>query len=134
VSRCILFHAPNLVDYEIRAEILRRAPTVSVEKAGEIAAQSGGNVRWAVLQGLGCLNKNSSGLMDARCPPMATVKTWQQLLTAMESIRDTGSSPRAAFPSDRDAIWERPGGADPWSILAWKASSTFGSMFESPVQ
>lgn len=115
LSRCVLFHAPQLMEHEIRTEIQRRCPATPVEKAGAIAAECGGNVRWAILQALG----GGNGLVapEAVASKPVDVKTWQDVLKAMELLQRTGSSPRAWLGST-DPVWERPGGADPWALCA----------------
>ena len=69
LSRTVLFNAPQLVEYEIRAEILRRAPLLLHEKAEEYAGACDGNVRWAVLQGLA--QQNNQGLALERTQGLA---------------------------------------------------------------
>lgn len=111
LSRTVLYVAPQLVAHEIRAEVQRRAPAVSLEMAGFLAAQSGGNVRWAVLQGLG----GGEGMIDTAIS--ADVGSWAELLTAMEAVQRSGTAPRAWLGST-DTVWERPGGACPWALTA----------------
>ena len=113
LSRTVLFNAPQLVTHEIRSEIQRRAPTVSLVVAEKLACQSSGNVRWAILQGLG----GSDGMIDAAVPPISEVRSWQQLLAVMEQLQQTGTNPRA-WLRDTSPVWERAGGACPWSITA----------------
>jgi hypothetical protein len=114
LSRAVLFNAPQLIEHEIRAEIQHRAPSVSVEVAGRIAAQSGGNVRWAVLQGLG----GGDGMLDdTLLPGPGVVSNWTDLLAAMETLNSTGSAART-WLGDASMIWERAGGACPWSLVA----------------
>lgn len=113
VSRCVLFYAPQLLQHEIRTEIQRQAPTCTSAVAERLAMQCGGNVRWATLQGRG----GGDGLLAEDVPPPPTVNTWKDLLAAMEKLQATGSSPRAWLAS-ADPVWERPGGADPWALLA----------------
>lgn len=111
VSRCVLYYAPRLLQHEIRTEILRQAPTAA--NADRLAAQSGGNVRWATLQG----RAGGAGFLADDLPARDDVKDWPTLLAAMETLQKTGSSPRAWLASS-DPAWERPGGADPWALLA----------------
>ena len=111
LSRTVLFTGPSLLEHEVRGEILRRAPATSVARAAEIAQQANGNVRWAVLQAIGSgdsllLNKPAERL------------TWPSLLAYMEDVQRSGCSPRHCLPGDPSPVWERPGGACPWSILA----------------
>lgn len=113
LSRTVLFNAPQLVAHEIRSEIQRRAPSVSLDVAEKLAYQSSGNIRWAILQGLG----GSDGMIDATLPPVAEVTSWQQLLSVMEQLQQTGTNPRA-WLRDTSPVWERAGGACPWSITA----------------
>jgi len=117
LSRTVLFNIPPLVDYEVRAEIQRRVPGIGLELATRLATQAGGNVRWAVLQGLGggdgFLEEGGSGWVDT------DVSDWRSLLAVMEGLQRTGSSPRA-YLGDQVAAetWDRPGGACPWAITA----------------
>jgi len=123
LSRAVIFQAPVLLEHEIRSEVLRRVrpgPDLSVEVAGTIAAQSGGNIRWAVLQGLGSDSDSpgsSVGFIDPTVPPPSSVRDWPSLLAAMESLQKTGTNPRAWLAND-STIWDRPGGACPWAITA----------------
>lgn len=114
LSRCILFQAPQLLTYEIRGEVLRRAPSMSVELATKIAEESDGNVRWAVLQALGA----GDGFVGVGPRPPAS---WSDVLMIMEEIQGSGSSPRAYFPR---TAWDRPGGVCPWSLLALELSKS----------
>jgi len=121
LSRCVLFNGPRLHEYEIRAEVMRRAPTLSVEDAGRFAAQCDGNVRWAVLQALG-VGTQALGSGFIGCTFEAPT-TWSALLAKMEEVQQTGTSPRA-FSKWESTVWDRPGGIDPWSILALELSAT----------
>lgn len=118
LSRCVLFQAPQLLPYEIRGEVLRRSPSLPVEVASEFAAQSDGNVRWAVLQGLYAARYGSEdvgflGLSRTEERPTS----WSDLLTTMEAVQASGTSPRA-FSKKVTTVWDRPGGVCPWSLLA----------------
>ena len=113
LSRAVLFNAPQLIEHEIRAEIQHRNPSVTTAVAGRIAAQSGGNVRWAVLQGLG----GGDGVLDEGLPPADTVTSWTDVLAAMEMLNATGSSGRT-WLGGVSTVWERAGGACPWSLVA----------------
>jgi hypothetical protein len=113
----VLFNVPGLVDYEVRAEIQRRIPGIRLELATRLATQAGGNVRWAVLQGLG----SSDGFLDLTAGGWADtdVADWRSLLTVMEGLQQSGSSPRAYLGDQVSAeLWDRPGGACPWAITA----------------
>jgi hypothetical protein len=114
LSRTVLFNVPALLDYEVRAEIQRRVPGVALAVAERLAAQAGGNVRWAILQALG----GGDGFLGA-VPLPETVTDWRGVLAVMEALQQTGSSSRAAL-GDRVAAetWDRPGGACPWAITA----------------
>lgn len=117
LSRTVLFNVPQLLDYEVRAEIQRRVPSISLAIAGSIATQAGGNVRWAVLQALG----GGGGFLDVTVTEGegGDVTDWRSLLSVMESLQQTGSSPRAYLGDQVTAdIWDRPGGACPWAITA----------------
>jgi hypothetical protein len=131
LSRTVLFNAPQLVEYEVRAEVLRRAPTLSIEDATRFARESDGNVRWAVLQGLGALQKTQGlgalqktqhhyGFIGV---PKETPTTWADVLRIMEAIQTSGTSPRA-YSSQSSEVWDRPGGICPWSLLALELSRT----------
>ena len=111
LSRMVLFTGPSLLEHEVRGEVLRRAPGTSAARAAEIAQQAGGNVRWAVLQALG----SGDSLIGER---PAERLTWASLLAYMEEVQRSGWSPRHTLPGDPSPVWERPGGACPWSLLA----------------
>ena len=113
LSRTVMTTVSNMMEHEIRTEIMRRSPTVSLAIADRLAAQSNGNMRWAVLQGLG----GSDGFVTADICAPAAVNNWATLLSAMEKLQSSGSSPRA-WLDDSSPIWERPGGACPWAITA----------------
>jgi hypothetical protein len=115
LSRAVLFNAPQLMEHEIRAEIQHRAPDTTV--ATQIARQSGGNVRWAVLQGLG----GGDGMVDPSIAG-ADVNTWSDVLHVMEAIQSSGTAPRV-WLGDNRAVWERAGGACPWALLAQSLAS-----------
>jgi len=119
LSRCVLFNGPRLLEYEIRAEVMRRAPGLSVEDASRFAAQCDGNVRWSVLQAL-CHQNQNTGFIG--CTYEAPT-TWSALLAKMEEVQQTGTSPRA-FSKWESTVWDRPGGIDPWSVLALELSAT----------
>jgi hypothetical protein len=119
LSRSVLFNVPALLDYEIRAEVMRRAPTLSVEDASRFASQSDGNVRWSVLQALG-YQKHSNGFIGC---DYTQPTTWADLLAKMEEVQKTGTSPRA-FSKWESTVWDRPGGIDPWAVLALELSDT----------
>jgi hypothetical protein len=119
VSRCVLYNVPQLLQHEIRAEILQRAP--SCTQADRLAAQAGGNVRWATIQAIG----GGDGFLAEGLPTPESVTSWQALLGAMEALQRSGSSSRAWLKS-ADPVWERPGGADPWAILAASLAQQIG--------
>jgi hypothetical protein len=119
LSRCVLFNGPRLLEYEIRAEVMRRAPGLSVEDASRFAAQCDGNVRWASLQALGHQKQNTGFIGCTFVAPT----TWSALLAKMEEVQQTGTSPRA-FSKWESTVWDRPGGIDPWSVLALELSAT----------
>ena len=124
LSRCVLFQAPQLLPYEIRGEILRRSPSLSVEMATDFAAQSDGNVRWAVLQGL-YVTKEGHGSDDVGFLGFERTEggpsSWPSLLATMEAVQSSGTSPRA-FSQKATTVWDRPGGVCPWSLLALELS------------
>jgi hypothetical protein len=113
LSRAVLFNAPQLMEHEIRAEIQHRAPSIHVAVANRIATQSGGNVRWAVLQGLG----GGDGVLDEGMPALDDILNWKDVLVAMETLNTTGSAARI-WLDDSSMTWERAGGACPWSLTA----------------
>jgi hypothetical protein len=115
LSRTVLFNVPPLMEFEVRAEVLRRAPAVSGELAARLAAQAGGNVRWAVLQALG----GSDGFLDPAIALPAAGSDWTSILATMEALQRTGSAPRALLAGKVPTeLWERPGGACPWAVAA----------------
>jgi len=126
LSRTVLFNAPQLVEYEVRAEVLRRAPGLSIEDATRYARESDGNVRWAILQGLGSLQETQetqetqwqTGFIGV---PKETPRNWVDLLRIMESIHTSGTSPRA-YSNQSSEVWDRPGGICPWALLALELS------------
>jgi hypothetical protein len=85
-----------------------------MDTASRIAAQSGGNIRWAILQGLG----GGDGLLATELMAPDDVKTWANVLKAMEDLQQTGSCPRV-WLDDSTPVWERPGGACPWALTAY---------------
>jgi hypothetical protein len=132
LSRTVLFNAPQLVEYEIRAEIQRRAPALSYEKAAEYAATCDGNIRWAVLQGLCPLQKDQGlalKLTQAEDGFLGLKKeaptTWADVLRIMETIQSTGTSPRA-YSDQNSTVWDRPGGICPWALLGLELSKHVG--------
>ena len=112
LSRTVLFSGPSLLEHEICAAILRRQPALSMERVREIAVQSGGNVRWAILQALG----SGDSLVAAPAPEAGM--SWVSILEFMEGVQQSGSSPRHSLRTRGGPVWERPGGACPWSLLA----------------
>lgn len=126
LSRTVLFTAPKLLEYEIRTEVMRRSPHISLEKAQIYAETCDGNVRWAVLQGLALAkNQNSQGNQNDGFLglPKEAPTTWTDLLRIMETIQSTGSSPRA-YSDQNSAVWDRPGGICPWALLGLELSKT----------
>jgi hypothetical protein len=113
MSRAVMATAPQPMEHEIRTEIMRRAPAVSLTVADRLAAQSNGNMRWAILQGLG----GSDGFVTPDICAPGAVKNWANILGTMETLQASGSSPRAWLDST-SPVWERPGGACPWAITA----------------
>jgi hypothetical protein len=114
LSRTVLVTGPHFLEHEICAAILRRVPDVSMERVREIAAQSGGNIRWAVLQALG----GGDSLLSSHVP-LSDTMNWSSILSFMEDVQRSGSSPRHAIRhQDGNSMWERAGGICPWSLLA----------------
>jgi hypothetical protein len=113
LSRTVLVTGPRLLEHEICAEVLKRGPaSITMERARQIAAQAGGNVRWAVLQALGSGDSLVSVGADEKM-------TWASILSFMEEVQRSGSSPRDSLAgSGPSSIWERAGGVCPWSLLA----------------
>ena len=120
LSRTVLFTAPKLLEYEIRTEVMRRAPHISLGKADEYAAACDGNVRWAVLQGLASEPDVLDGFLGLS---KETPTTWTDVLRIMETIQSTGSNPRA-YSDQNSAVWDRPGGICPWALLSLELSNT----------
>ena len=146
LSRTVLFTAPKLLEYEIRTEVMRRAPFISLKKADEYAAACDGNMRWAVLQGLalpqtqGLALPQTQGLAalpqtQGLALPQPTIldgflglsketpTSWADVLRIMETIQSTGSNPRA-YSDQNSAVWDRPGGICPWALLSLELSNT----------
>jgi hypothetical protein len=113
VSRATLYIAPSLLPYEIRTEIQRRA-SVTIELADILATQSEGNVRWAVLQGLGGGQGFCEGSL-ADLPQLKGEGKWAYTLRIMEFIQKTGTNPRSFLGGTG---WDRPGGICPWAVTA----------------
>jgi len=113
LSRTVLVTGPRLLEHEICAEVLKRVPDIVMERARQIAAQAGGNIRWAILQGLG----SGDSLHSVAEPP--TRMSWTSILSFMEEVQQSGSSPRHSLPDPGPvSVWERAGGVCPWSLLA----------------
>lgn len=113
LSRTVLVTGPRLLEHEICAEVLKRSST-TMERARQIAAQAGGNVRWAVLQALG-----SGDPLVGVSVELPEKMTWTSILSYMEEVQRSGSSPRHSLPDPGpSSIWERAGGVCPWSLLA----------------
>jgi len=122
LSRTMLCNVPPAMSYEIRAEVLRRAPQLTCDKAAEFASTCDGNIRWAVLQGLGAVGSDIGVLEDGFLGlPKETPRTWNDVLRIMETIQTTGSSPRA-YSEQNSIIWDRPGGICPWALLSLELS------------
>ena len=130
LSRTVLFTAPKLLEYEIRTEVMRRAPFISLKKADEYAAACDGNMRWAVLQGLAALPQTQGlalpqpTILDGFLGlSKETPTSWTDVLRIMETIQSTGSNPRA-YSDQNSAVWDRPGGICPWALLSLELSGT----------
>lgn len=122
LSRTTLFTVPTPLPYEIRAEIVRRVPACTVEVAEKLAAQSRGNIRWAVLQALGGVD----GMIAADVSAAPTdVMSWSDMLRAMESLQKSGTAPHMWLGVGSTAEWERPGGACPWALTAATLAGRF---------
>ena len=114
LSRTTLVVAPVALKHEIRTEIMRRAPACPIEIADRLAGQCEGNLRWAVLQGLG----GGEGFIDEAMPARSAVdKTWASTLAIMEQLQATGTSPRV-WLNLPTTLWERPGGICVWATTA----------------
>jgi hypothetical protein len=116
LSRTVLFNVAPLMEFEVRAEVLRRAPSLPGDVAARLAAQADGNVRWAVLQALG----GGDGFLNPAITRSTTAATdWSAVLATLEALQQTGSAPRAFLAGSVPAeLWERPGGACPWALTA----------------
>jgi hypothetical protein len=116
LSRTTLFTVPTAMPYEIRAEIMNRAPSCDPVVAERIAVQSKGNIRWAVLQALG----GGDGMISpALCDvTLKGVTTWSEVLHVMEDLQKSGSAPHMWLDVGSTTEWERPGGACPWALTA----------------
>jgi len=116
MSRATLFNAPILQPYEIRSEIIRRNPAVSIDVADRLAVQAEGNIRWATLQGLGGSDGFHGFLAaDLQMDQIQGETKWARVLRVMEALQTTGSYPKAAIGGTG---WERPGGVCPWAVAA----------------
>ena len=117
LSRTVLVTGPRLLEHEVCAEVLKRArdsTSMTMERARQIAAQAGGNIRWAVLQALGSGDPLVSASVAAH-----EKMSWTSILSFMEEVQRSGSSPRHSLPDPGPAsVWERAGGVCPWSLLA----------------
>ena len=120
-SRTVLINGPILLQHEIRSELIRRVPTISIERADTLATQSSGNLRWAVLQALG----GEDGMIS---PDMDTlvIRGWNDILAAMETMQQSGTAPRAWIKDCPANQWDRPGGACPWALSAWMMCKNIG--------
>lgn len=118
LSRATLFNAPSLQPYEIRTEMLRRAP-ISLKIADTIADQANGDIRWAVLQALGGGTGYSQGALKD-LPRLKAEDKWPYVLRIMEFIQKNGTNPRAFLGGTG---WDRPGGICPWATVAQKVST-----------
>jgi hypothetical protein len=140
LSRTVLFTAPKLLEYEIRTEVMRRAPFISLKKADEYAASCDGNMRWAVLQGLAALPQTQGLAALPQTQGLAALQqttildgflglsketptSWTDVLRIMETIQSTGSNPRA-YSDQNSAVWDRPGGICPWALLSLELSNS----------
>lgn len=121
LSRMSLFNAPTLLPYEIRAQIMKVAPTMPVEVATRIAEQAEGNVRWATLQGQGGGDGFCDGSLVEQLKGSKDKSKWQEVLRIMEFIQQSGSNPRA-FVGGKG--WDRPGGVCPWALTAKKIAES----------
>lgn len=120
LSRTVLFMASPPLPYEIRTEIQRRAPSTPLPVAERLAAQSRGNVRWAVLQALG----GGDGMLAAAADAAAPI-SWPAVLERLEFLQKTGSAPHMWLgPTGECLDWERPGGACPWALTARALAAT----------
>jgi hypothetical protein len=115
LSRTTLFTIPTPLTYEIRAEIMRREPACTIDVAERLAAQSKGNIRWAVLQGL---SHRDGMIVPAMTTGPVAVKSWGDMLRAMEDLQKSGSAPHMWLGLGSTTEWERPGGACPWALTA----------------
>jgi len=126
LSRCVMYQAPQLLTYEIRGEVLRRVPGLPMDIATKIATQCDGNIRWAVLQGLSLLSSLAAvvpGDVGYLGTERAEPTSWSELLSILEKVQTTGTSPRA-YSQKTNAAWDRPGGVCPWSLLALELSKS----------
>jgi len=112
LSRTTLFNAPVLQPYEIRTEVMRRVPSISLQLANNLASQADGSICWATLQGLG----GGEGFIDPTVNITRGAETkWGHILRVMEEIQATGTNPKALLGS---IGWDRPGGVCPWAHIA----------------
>jgi replication-associated recombination protein RarA len=119
LSRTMLFNVPAALPYEIRGEIQRRAPATPLAVAEQLATQSAGNIRWAVLQALaGADGYVAPEVAELHDPPA----TWNDVLAQMELVQQTGTAARV-WLGHSQTLWERPGCICPWSVTAHTLAS-----------
>jgi hypothetical protein len=118
LSRTLLVTVAPPLPYEIRAEIQRRAPATSLAVAERLAAQSAGNIRWAVLQALA----GGDGYVAPEVAAIGAPTSWADLLTQMELVHQTGTAARV-WLGHSQTLWERPGCICPWAVTAHTLAS-----------
>ena len=116
LSRTIMFNVQRLLNYEIRSEILRRVPDLSVDTVTEFVNMSNGNIRWAILQ---CISLHKCDIGEPGFIDKSVSKekptSWSDVLRIMESIQTSGTNPRSYINAN---TWDRPGGICQWAVLA----------------
>jgi hypothetical protein len=122
LSRTFLVTVPAPLPYEIRAEIQRRAPATLLAVAERLAAQSAGNLRWAILQALA----GGDGYVAPEVLELSAPTSWADLLTQMELVQQTGTAARV-WLGHSQMLWERPGGICPWAVTGYTLASRLAS-------
>jgi len=132
MSRTVLFNVGVRMPYEIRSELMHRCQ-ISMERASQIIEESGGNIRWALTQGLAGDEhlSNQRNQVDSRLTS-STVSNWTELLDIMRLTQQTGSNPFAVVAKMSTNVgdnnsneWKRPGGSSPWALMAVELSKGF---------
>ena len=125
LSRTVMFNVQRLLNYEIRSEVLRRAPDLSVDTVTEFVNMANGNIRWAILQ---CISLHKCDIGEPGFIVVSVSKeppeSWSDVLRIMESIQSSGTNPRSYSFTNNTITWDRPGGICQWAVLAQSLSQS----------